>query len=379
VFPDGLFKGDAVFASPDPRKKEKELFEAIQKKFPDGLQAAEKNLRRLALFKGLHGDVIMVDEINKYLKFLEKGSSCKNTLMRNVNDKLSETFGLELREKYKRKKPKEGKGAGVGAGGKKKRKKSSSQTSTPGGEIVAALEGTKSYYVVNALAPAPLVGRAKDGGEDDDDVVNLDDEDDDEEGSSSLSSNTGGMAPANAAAAAVLSDKDIAVLMNNKSELDVAKGRLCDSHRRAIAAPLGDTVHAERGLLVVVMSLIRNGKKDAQGRFYLNEDILFAQLQDVFRTNIQKAKSRTGSGEDHHEFLGSVRTKVSKTFVARDYIRKGDDPSIKDRKSSAYWIGQRAVHEVGMPSLFEFMTQLTDRAMDTNEWKRWAEEDLVYA
>ena len=127
------------------------------------------------------------------------------------------------------------------------------------------------------------------------------------------------------------------------------------------------------------MSLIRNGKKDDQGRFYLNEDVLFGQLQDVFRTNVEKAKSRTGSGEDHHEFLGSVRGKVSKTFVARDYIRRGDDPSIKDRKASAYWIGQRAVHEIGMASLFEFMTQLTNRAMDINDWKRWAEEDGIYA
>ena len=369
-----------MFASPNPSGREIALFEEIRKKNPDGLQAAQKNLQRLALFKGLNGEVVKVEDINKHLKFLDRGQSCKNILMRNVSNTLKETFGLELREKYKRKKPKEVKGAGA-SGKKKKRKMSPATANLPGGESVASLEGTKSYYVINALAPTPLVGRAKDAGNSEDEFITLSDSNDDDgnEEASSSSSSSSSNARSMPLPAAVLSDKDILARMNAKSDLDVKKGRLCDSHRRSLARPLGDTMHAERGLLVVVLSLIRNGKKDDQGRFYLNEDVLFGQLQDVFRTNVEKAKSRTGSGEDHHEFLGSVRGKVSKTFVARDYIRRGDDPSIKDRKASAYWIGQRAVHEIGMASLFEFMTQLTNRAMDINDWKRWAEEDGIYA
>ena len=120
------------------------------------------------------------------------------------------------------------------------------------------LEGTKEYFVVNALAPAPLPGRGRGADGSSGNVVTLDDGSDDEEASSSSSLVSSG---ANADTTTQLSNAAISGLMNQKSDTDVAKGTLCDSHRMTLAEPLGDTVHAERGLLIVVLSLIRNGKK----------------------------------------------------------------------------------------------------------------------
>ena len=66
-----------------------------------------------------------------------------------------------------------------------------------------------------------------------------------------------------------------------------------------LAEPLGDTVHAERGLLIVVLSLIRNGKDLMAVTILMRK--LYSRCCKMFSANIQK-EQLVLRGEDHHEF-----------------------------------------------------------------------------
>ena len=81
-----------------------------------------------------------------------------------------------------------------------------------------------------------------------------------------------------------------------------------------------------------------------------------------------------------HAQFGSIKDLVTRVFVKQDYLRKGLHPQNKKNQSGTavlkvYWIGQHAVHEIGMHSLYEWMTQLTGHPSDPKQWSEWGKRD----
>ena len=64
------------------------------------------------------------------------------------------------------------------------------------------------------------------------------------------------------------------------------------------------------------------------------------------------------------------------TFFSFDFLTQALK---KNATNSAvlkvYWMGQHAVHEIGMHSLYEWMTLMTGHPTDAKQWKEWAKRD----
>ena len=334
----GIFKGHHTFTAPLILARAKQEYKAAEKGDPDGVTKTRYNLLRLALFKGLRGETVKHKEILPLIPTTHP--KARTILIAQAADQLQDLFGLDLREKYKRK------DQGKKRKGKKRRKKSTSQEGEHDEDVQGGgddeddddedrvdLVGTHDYYVVSTLAPPPEQLR-----------------------------------------------KPTHVAKTSASVKSVAKyqeaGGLTDAHRQETNGAAGDDVHAERGLIMTVLAMISQGEQDEEGRQYLDEKTLLDRVQELFVSNISNG-ARASSNV--HARLGSVKTFITDTMVKRDFLRRGPHPSKKTGENQqvlrVYWIGQRAVHVLGMHSLYEWMTTMVRHPFDATQWTEWAKRD----
>jgi hypothetical protein len=310
----------------------------------DGMNKARYDLLRTFLFKGLRGEVIKSTDIKPFIPLTHPRS--KPVLLAQTVDALQDLFGLDVRQKYKRKAPSNSRSksssssssssSSQGSKKKRRRKKHDSEEEEEEEEEdeednapSCQVTGTHDYYVVNALAPAPVLKKSNNG-----------------------------------------SNYTFTAGQQRASEL-------CDDHRGGVGGGASDVVHAKNALLMTTLALITQGEQDNDGRMFLDEQSLLDRIQQLFKMNISGCKR---SNTSVHAKLGPVKELITNEFVKQDYLRKGLHPSNKKNDSGTavlkvYWLGQHAVHDIGLHSLYEWMTKITGHPSDEKQWKEWARRD----
>jgi len=312
---------------PNLAQLHKREYESALKGDEDGVTKARYDLLRMVLFKGLRGEVIKQADIKTFVPTVFPRAQA--ALMAQVSDTLQDLFGLNLREKYKRKAAT--KGSSRGSPKKKRKKNQEEEVADEEEDDVPSVrvQGTRDYYVVSELAPPPEVADQNQ----------------------------------------VMDSKDL--------EDDVIEqGQLCDTHRHTVGSAAGDVTHATRALLLTTLGLISQGEQDEDGKHFLDENTLLNRVQELFVNNMSSGARASGS---IHTKLGNVKDLITTKFKVQDYLQRAVHPNKKldhDQKIlRVYYIGQHAVHEIGMHSLYEWMTKLTNHPKDDSQWKEWGKRD----